>query len=107
MTSTERRTATADVDDCPADLIRVDPAEPGLTRRRRGRGFSYHNADGSVITDPALAARLKALVIPPAWQDVWISPHPRGHIQATGTAAAGPRRYRYPPGWARGPRPAE
>src|SRR3954470_3961397 len=101
MTSTDRRTATADVDDCPADLIRVDPAEPGLTRRRRGRGFSYHDADGSVITDPALLARLKALVIPPAWQDVWISPDPQGHIQALGTDAAGRRQYRYHEEWRR------
>src|SRR4051794_4730717 len=101
MTSTERRTATADVDDCPADLIRVDPAEPGLTRRRRGRGFSYHDESGAVITDPAEIARLKALVIPPAWQDVWISKDPRGHIQAVGTDAAGRRQYRYHEDWRR------
>jgi DNA topoisomerase I len=89
------------VDDCPADLVRVDPAEPGLTRRRRGRGFSYHDVDGSVITDPAEVARLKALVVPPAWQDLWISPDPRGHIQAIGTDAAGRRQYRYHEDWRR------
>jgi len=88
-------------DDCPADLVRVDPAEPGLTRRRRGRGFSYHDADGPVITDPAELARLKSLVVPPAWQDVWISPDPRGHIQAIGTDAAGRRQYRYHEEWRR------
>jgi DNA topoisomerase I len=88
-------------DDCPADLVRVDPAEPGLTRRRRGRGFSYHDTTGDVITDPAEVARLKALVVPPAWQDVWISPDPQGHIQAIGTDAAGRRQYRYHEEWRR------
>ena len=88
-------------DDCPADLVRVDPAGPGLTRRRRGRGFSYHDASGAVITDHAEIARLKALVIPPAWQDVWISPDPQGHIQAVGTDAAGRRQYRYHDEWRR------
>ena len=88
-------------DDCPADLVRVDPSGPGLTRRRRGRGFSYHDATGAVIADPAEVARLKALVVPPAWQDVWISPDPRGHIQALGTDAAGRRQYRYHEDWRR------
>jgi DNA topoisomerase IB len=91
----------AGTDDCPADLVRVDPAGPGLTRRRRGRGFSYHDATGAAITDPAEVARLKALVIPPAWQDVWISPDPSGHIQAVGTDAAGRRQYRYHEEWRR------
>ena len=92
----------ADTDDCPADLVRVDPAGPGLTRRRRGRGFSYHDASGAVITDHAEIARLKALVIPPAWQDVWISPdrtatsrrwaptRPAVASTATTTTGAGP-----------------
>jgi DNA topoisomerase IB len=88
-------------DDCPADLVRVDPAEPGLTRRRRGRGFSYLDTTGAAIADPVEVARLKALVIPPAWQDVWISPDPSGHIQAVGTDAAGRRQYRYHEEWRR------
>ena len=67
---------TTVTDDCPATLVRVDPADPGLTRRRRGRGFSYLDATGAPISDPAEVARLKALVIPPAWQDVWISHDP-------------------------------
>jgi len=79
----------------------VDPTEPGLTRRRRGRGFSYHDESGAAITDPAEIARLKALVIPPAWQDVWISPDPQGHIQVLGTDAAGRRQYRYHDEWRR------
>ena len=90
-----------DTDGCPADLVRVDPAGPGLTRRRRGRGFSYHDASGAVITDHAEIARLTALVIPPAWQDVWISPDRHGHIQAVGTDVAGRRQYRYHDEWRR------
>ena len=89
------------IDDCPADLVRVDPTGPGLTRRRRGRGFSYLDEAGDAIADAAEVARLKALVIPPAWQDVWISPDPRGHIQALGTDAAGRRQYRYHEDWRR------
>ena len=79
----------------------MDPTGPGLTRRRRGRGFSYLDESGAAITDPAEIARLKALVIPPAWQDVWISPDPQGHIQAVGTDAAGRRQYRYHDEWRR------
>jgi DNA topoisomerase IB len=90
----------AAVDDAGvADLVRADPAGPGLTRRRRGRGFSYHGIDGKPITDPAELARIKALVIPPAWRDVWIAPDPDAHIQAVGTDAAGRRQYRYHDEW--------
>ena len=92
---------TTVTDDCPATLVRVDPADPGLTRRRRGRGFSYLDATGATISDPVEVARLKALVIPPAWQDVWISPDPCGHIPAMGTDAAGRRQYRYHEEWRR------
>ena len=60
---------------------------PGLRRVRRGRGFSYHDQDGKALTDEATLTRIKDLVIPPAWKNVWISPHPNGHIQAVGTDA--------------------
>ncbi len=83
----------------PTGLVRVDPAEAGLSRRRRGRGWSFLDATGAPITDPELIARIKALAIPPAWQDVWISPDPHGHIQAIGTDAAGRRQYRYHDDW--------
>ncbi|WP_217914966.1 DNA topoisomerase IB [Miltoncostaea marina] len=73
--------------------------EPGYTRRRRGRGWSYHAPDGSVVTDPRLRARFEALAIPPAWRDVWICRSSRGHLQATGTDAAGRRQYLYHPAW--------
>ena len=73
----------------PKGLVRVDPAEVGLTRRRRGRGWSFFDVSGAPITDAEVIARIKALVIPPAWQDVWISPDAQGHIQAVGTDVAG------------------
>ncbi len=55
-----------------ARLRRVEPSGPGYSRRRRGRGFSYHDTDGAAITDPATVARIRALAVPPAWRDVWI-----------------------------------
>jgi DNA topoisomerase I len=83
----------------PEGLVRVDPAAPGLTRRRRGRGWSFLDETRTPLTDPERIARIRALVIPPAWQDVWISPDDRGHIQAIGTDAAGRRQYRYHDDW--------
>ncbi|HEX8003617.1 MAG TPA: DNA topoisomerase IB [Mycobacteriales bacterium] len=80
-------------------LRRVDPASPGIRRRRVGRGFSYVDQNGARVTDPDVLARIDALVIPPAWTDVWICAHPRGHIQATGLDAAGRRQYRYHDAW--------
>ncbi len=89
--------------DCLPDagLVRSDPAAPGWTRRRRGRGFSYLDEHGGPLTDPAQRVRVKALVIPPAWRDVWISPDPAGHIQALGTDDAGRRQYLYHEEWRR------
>ena len=72
---------------------------PGLRRVRRGRGFSYHNADGTTITDAETLQRIKDLVIPPAWKKVWISPHANDHIQAVGTDVAGRRQYMYHQAW--------
>ena len=80
-------------------LSRSDPAGPGIRRRRRGRGFSYLGPDAAVIKDQVVLARIKALVIPPAWEDVWICVAPGGHIQAIGTDAAGRRQYRYHDLW--------
>lgn len=79
-------------------LRRVSPASPGWTRRRRGGGFSYLDTDGERL-GPDAVARIRALVIPPAWRDVWICPHPQGHLQATGVDAAGRRQYLYHPHW--------
>ncbi|MCU4184909.1 hypothetical protein K6U06_11105 [Acidiferrimicrobium sp. IK] len=79
-------------------LRRVDPAGPGLTRRRAGRGWVYLD-HGQRVTDPAVIERIAGLVIPPAWQDVWISPVANGHIQATGVDARGRTQYRYHDAW--------
>jgi DNA topoisomerase IB len=80
-------------------LRRSDPHRSGYTRRRAGRGWVYLDADGQRITDPATVERIRSLVIPPAWRDVWICPYPNGHIQAVGTDAAGRRQYRYHDVW--------
>ncbi|MFH7599338.1 DNA topoisomerase IB [Streptomyces racemochromogenes] len=71
------------------------PDRPGYTRVRHGRGFRYLDATGRPLTDGAERARIRALVIPPAWRDVWICPWPSGHIQAMGTDDAGRRQYLY------------
>ncbi|MFI8962552.1 DNA topoisomerase IB [Streptomyces sp. NPDC053493] len=71
-----------------------DPAGPGWRRVRHGRGFRYLDATGRPLPE-ADRARARALVVPPAWRDVWICPWPDGHIQATGTDAAGRRQYLY------------
>jgi DNA topoisomerase IB len=80
-------------------LSRSDPGGAGIRRRRRGRGFSYLGLDAAVIKDPRTLARIRSLVIPPAWEDVWICADPQGHIQAIGTDAAGRRQYRYHDLW--------
>ena len=78
---------------------RVDTNGPGITRVKRGRGFSYHEEDGTTISDKATLDRIRALAIPPAWTNVWICPHPRGHVQATGSDVAGRKQYRYHDDW--------
>jgi DNA topoisomerase I len=81
-----------------ARLRRADCSGPGIERRRRGRGFEYLE-DGERIEDPEVVERVRELVIPPAWENVWICPYPTGHIQAVGTDAAGRRQYLYHPLW--------
>jgi len=80
-------------------LRRVDCSGPGIRRRRRGKGFEYLDDGGRRITERQVLDRIRALVIPPAWEDVWICPHPAGHIQATGVDAAGRKQYRYHALW--------
>lgn len=79
-------------------LRRSDSSRPGWTRRRRGRGFRYLDEAGDPLTAEQVA-RCRALGIPPAWTDVWICPHPNGHLQAVGTDAAGRRQYLYHEHW--------
>jgi DNA topoisomerase-1 len=80
-------------------LKRVDRTSPGIARRRHGRGFVYTHANGQRVRDEATLARIRSLAIPPAWQDVWICPDERGHLQAVGTDAAGRKQYRYHDDW--------
>jgi DNA topoisomerase-1 len=79
-------------------LRTVSTRDPGWTRVRHGRGHRYLDVDGSPLGAQEVA-RVKALVIPPAWRDVWISPHPNAHLQAVGTDEAGRRQYLYHPVW--------
>jgi DNA topoisomerase IB len=80
-------------------LRRVSCESDGIARRRRGRGFAYLDARGRRVTDEETLERIRALVIPPAWTDVWICPDPDGHLQAVGTDVAGRRQYLYHPRW--------
>jgi DNA topoisomerase I len=80
-------------------LRRVACSAPGLTRRRCGRGFAYADARGRPLRDPEELARIDALAIPPAWQDVWICADPLGHLQAVGTDSRGRRQYLYHQLW--------
>ncbi|MBV2361954.1 DNA topoisomerase IB [Streptomonospora nanhaiensis] len=82
-------------------LRRGDPAAAGITRVRRGRGYRFHDPEGRPITDPEVVRRCRALAVPPAWRDVWICPHPDGHLQAVGTDEAGRRQYIYHQEWQR------
>lgn len=96
-----------------ADCIIVDPArsavqaglsyvtddQPGISRRRAGKGFIYRDPKGRRITDRYELDRLRRLAIPPAWTRVWISPDPRGHLQATGRDARGRKQHRYHNDW--------
>ena len=79
-------------------LRTVSPQEPGWRRIRCGRGFRYVDEKGVALGDDQVA-RVKALVIPPAWTDVWICSHERGHLQALGTDEAGRKQYLYHPAW--------
>ncbi len=78
-----------------AGLRYVHDRQPGLRRARRGKGFVYLSPHGKPVRDEAVLKRIRALVIPPAWTDVWICSDPNGHLQATGRDARGRKQYRY------------
>jgi len=82
-----------------AGLRYVTDTMPGIRRRRRGKGWTYLDANGKVIQDPEERIRINSLAIPPAWTDVWICPRANGHLQATGRDARGRKQYRYHPDW--------
>jgi DNA topoisomerase IB len=80
-------------------LKRVSCSGPGIRRERSGRGFRYVDADGRPVTEPVVLQRISELVLPPAWEDVWICTVANGHVQATGVDAKGRRQYRYHDAW--------
>ncbi len=83
-----------------ASLVHVSDDDPGIRRRKTTHGFRYLDTDGGRITSSRTLDRIRALAIPPAWTDVWISPKARGHIQATGRDVKGRKQYRYHADWA-------
>ncbi|WP_241075942.1 DNA topoisomerase IB [Achromobacter insuavis] len=93
----QQPTASAAAD----DLLYMDDTGPGYSRVRvNGTTFQYRDAAGRRVTRAAELARIRSLAIPPAYEDVWICPDPRGHLQATGRDARGRKQYRYHPAWA-------
>lgn len=82
-----------------ADLVYVCDSEPGISRRRCGRGFTYLAPDGTTISHGRERSRIEALAVPPAYRDVWICPNANGHLQATGRDARRRKQYRYHPAW--------
>src|SRR4249919_3956376 len=90
----ERQTAAADV-----ALIYADAREPGVRRRRAGSGFYYVWPDGARVSEPRVLDRIRNLVIPPAWSEVWIAPSADSHLQDTGHDVRGRKQYRYHERW--------
>ncbi|WP_422509987.1 DNA topoisomerase IB [Stenotrophomonas sp. GZD-301] len=84
-----------------AGLRHVSDDQPGIARRRAGKGFSYRDADGAAVRDAATLARIRALAVPPAYTAVWICAQANGHLQATGRDARGRKQYRYHADWSR------
>src|SRR5579872_2871376 len=80
-----------------AHLRYVTGEGPGISRKRRGKGFHYVGPDSKPVRDKATLDRIRSLVIPPAWQNVWICPSANGHIQAVGRDAKRRKQYRYHP----------
>jgi DNA topoisomerase IB len=91
--------ATAVIQTQRPRLKRISTTEPGIRRVRHGRGFRYLLPGEEAVEDAEVLMRIHELVIPPAWNDVWICPYPGGHIQATGIDAAGRKQYLYHPRW--------
>jgi len=82
-----------------AGLRYVSDDSPGITRKSRGAGFRYYDAEDKPLTNTAELKRIRALAIPPAWKEVWICPRPNGHLQATGLDSKGRKQYRYHANW--------
>ena len=85
--------------EAPPGLLWIGDDKPGIRRERVGDGFRYRGLDGRLIRKAAELRRIRALAIPPAYEQVWICPRPDGHLQATGRDARGRKQYRYHPDW--------
>jgi DNA topoisomerase I len=100
-----RRVAPQDLGSAPLDSAKaaglryVVPGRAGIRRRRTGRGFMYLDAEGHVVREAETLRRIRALAIPPAWNEVWIAAAPHAHVQAVGRDARGRRQYRYHQRW--------
>ncbi len=94
-----RGKADAGVVEAPRGLVWVSDESPGIRRLRVGDGFAYRGVDGKRIRKADELKRIRSLAVPPAYEDVWISPRPNGHLQATGRDARGRKQYRYHPEW--------
>ena len=81
-----------------ADLVYVNDKDPGISRVKKGTGFTYL-LDGTPVKDEKVLERIRKLAIPPAWTNVWICKKPNGHIQATGYDARNRKQYRYHALW--------
>lgn len=82
-----------------ANLRYTVDTKPGFFRQKKGKEFAYYDLEGSVIKDKETIERINKLAIPPAWEDVWVSPYADGHLQATGKDARNRKQYRYHPLW--------
>jgi DNA topoisomerase-1 len=82
-----------------AGLRYVTDDEPGIRRRKSGKGFTFLDPQGQTVKEPKVVERIRKLAIPPAWTDVWICPRANGHLQATGRDARGRKQYRYHADW--------
>jgi DNA topoisomerase I len=85
--------------DSSRKLRYVNDKTPGISRKKRGDFYFYYDSEGKRICDTDVLNRIKSLVIPPAWQKVWVSPYPDSHLQATGFDVRGRKQYRYHPDW--------
>jgi len=83
----------------PSNLVYVTDDQPGITRQKRGRGYSYIAPDGTTIARGPERQRLEALAVPPAYEDVWMCPLANGHLQATGRDARNRKQYKYHVDW--------
>lgn len=99
MPATAKKSAPSPFAIPPASLVYVNPDMPGLRRLGTHPDFRYRDPRGRPVRNPAALARIRALAIPPAYEEVWICPLPNGHLQATGRDARGRLQYRYHPAW--------